>query len=150
RGVHGHLFGEDAALGIAAVRLDGLLHLVDAFDDDLAVLGQHAQDPMDLVGAPGAVVPGADDHVVGFADEHAILRGLTPSGSPFVSNDFSREADDLHEVAVAEFAGHGAEDARAARILFRVDEHHGVAVEADVAAVGPAVGRLAADDHAFD
>src|SRR5271166_3479975 len=52
------------------------------------------------------------------------------------SDDFGREADDLHELAVTQLAGDRAEDARAPRISLGVDQHHGVAIELDVGAVG--------------
>src|SRR5262249_19797427 len=39
----GHLLGEPAALLIAAVRLEMLVHAVDALDDDLVLPGNHAQ-----------------------------------------------------------------------------------------------------------
>src|SRR5205085_1558783 len=45
------------------------------------------------------------------------------------------ERDDSHEVAVAQLAGDGAEDAGAARVVLRVDQHGGVLVEGDVGAV---------------
>src|SRR5919107_5352895 len=68
---------------------------------------------------------------------------------PFVAivlNHLRRERNDLHEVAVAEFARDGAEDARADGRVVRLDEHARVLVEADVGAV------LAADflDRADD
>src|SRR5262249_10520099 len=47
--------------------------------------------------------------------------------------------DDLHEAALAELAGDRAEHARADRLALVVDEHGGVAVEADVAAVAAAL-----------
>src|SRR5580692_6581535 len=56
-----------------------------------------------------------------------------------MSDHLRREADDLHEVALAQFAGNRAEDARAARVVLRRDQHGGVLVEADVAAVGALV-----------
>src|SRR5262249_49006892 len=40
-----------------------------------------------------------------------------------------RKADDLHEVALAQLARHRAEDAGAARVVLRVDDHRGVLVE---------------------
>src|SRR3954468_15554464 len=46
-----------------------------------------------------------------------------------------READDLHEVAVAQLAGDRAEDARPPRVVLRVDDHGGVLVGGDVRAV---------------
>src|SRR5437870_1820748 len=44
-------------------------------------------------------------------------------------DDLGRQADDLGEAALAQLPGHGAEDARAARVLLVVDQHQGVAVE---------------------
>src|SRR5262245_32352898 len=66
------------------------------------------------------------------------------------SDHLGGEADDLGEGALAQLAGDRPEDARAARVLLVVDQHHRVAVEADVAAVGPAGGPAGADDHALD
>src|SRR5436190_9031893 len=65
------------------------------------------------------------------------------------SNDFGREGHDLH-VLGAEFTGHRAEDARAAGVVFRVEQHQRVAVEADVAAVLAAGRHAGANDHALD
>ena len=45
------------------------------------------------------------------------------------------ERDDLHEVLLAELAGHRPEDAGAARVVLVVDEHRRVLVERDVGAV---------------
>src|SRR3954471_1065475 len=62
-----------------------------------------------------------------------------------------READDLHEVAVAQLAGHRPEDARAARAVLRVDDHGGVLVEGDVGAVlAPELLLRAHDDRPDD
>src|SRR3954469_7973981 len=46
-----------------------------------------------------------------------------------------REAHDLHEAAVAQLARDRPEDARAARVVLRVDDDGGVLVEGDVGAV---------------
>src|ERR1044071_503706 len=57
---------------------------------------------------------------------------------PFVAivlNHLRRERNYLHEVAVAEFARHGAADARADGRVVRLDEHPRVLVEAYVRAV---------------
>src|SRR5262249_39473582 len=71
--------------------------------------------------------------------------------SDFPLYDLCREADDLKKAAVAQLAGDGAEDARAARVLvFLVQDHHRVAVEADVAAVVAARGALDAHHYALD
>src|SRR5688572_21860074 len=62
-----------------------------------------------------------------------------------------RERDDLHEVALAQLARDRPEDAGAARLVLRVQEHRGVVVEADLRSVGaPVLLRLAHDDGADD
>src|SRR3954465_2938326 len=62
-----------------------------------------------------------------------------------------RKGDDLHEVALAQLAGHGPEDARPARVVLGVDDHGGVLVEADAgAAVAPQGLLRAHDDRADD
>src|SRR5947208_1145927 len=63
-----------------------------------------------------------------------------------VSDDLGGQADDLHELAVAQLAGDGAEDAGAAGFVVVVDQDDGVAVEPDIRAVDPA-GRVADPDH---
>src|ERR1700733_1671774 len=68
-----------------------------------------------------------------------------------MSNHSRREADDLQVAAIAQFAGHGAEDAGTARILiFLVEEDHRIMIEADRAAVLAANRLLDAHDHALD
>src|SRR3954453_16398362 len=61
-----------------------------------------------------------------------------------------RERHDLHEVALAQLAGDRPEDARAARVVLRVDEHRGVLVEGDVRAVVAAELLLRANDDGRD
>src|SRR4051794_25939498 len=61
-----------------------------------------------------------------------------------------REGDDLHEVALAQLAGHGPEDARAARVVLGVDDHRGVLVEGDVGAVLAPELLLRAHDDRLD
>src|SRR5919202_1033139 len=62
-----------------------------------------------------------------------------------------REAHDLHEVAVAQLAGDGPEDAGPARVVLRVDDHGGVLVEGDVrAVVAPELLLRAHDDRLDD
>src|SRR4051795_479659 len=57
------------------------------------------------------------------------------------------EGDDLHEVAVAELAGHRAEDAGSTGVLLRVDQNGRVLVEGDVRPVGAPELLLGSDDH---
>src|SRR5919112_6760165 len=61
-----------------------------------------------------------------------------------------RETDDLHEVAVAQLAGDGPEDARAPRVVLRVDDDRGVLVEGDVRAVVAPELLLRAHDDGLD
>src|ERR1035437_9219753 len=63
------------------------------------------------------------------------------------SQHLGRERDDLHEVALAQFAGHRPEHARAARVVLVVDDHGGVLVEGDVGAVVATDRLLRAHDH---
>src|SRR5438552_2371121 len=80
----------------------------------------------------------------------------TRTRSPFfifmteTSQHFRCERDDSHELLVAQLTADRAEDARAARLLLVVDQHRGVLVEADVAAVRPPLLLLGPDDDAFD
>src|SRR5690606_31743765 len=66
------------------------------------------------------------------------LPEMTSTVSPlctFMSEHLRGQRDDLHELLVAQLAAHGAEDASAARIVVRLDEHGGVLVELDVGTV---------------
>src|SRR5262245_23938533 len=58
--------------------------------------------------------------------------------SPGSLQNFRRERDDLHVVLGAQLARNRSEDAGADRLFLVVDEHGGVLVEADHAAVRPA------------
>src|SRR3972149_6751036 len=51
-----------------------------------------------------------------------------------------RQGDDLHELALAQLAGHGPKDAGAAGVLLVGEEHRGVLVEADVRAIATPIG----------
>src|SRR5689334_18397536 len=66
----------------------------------------------------------------------------------YSSEYFGCEADDLHEVPLAEFAGDGAEDAGAARILILVDNDDRVVVEPEDAAVFTLDGLPGANNDA--
>src|SRR6187399_1874241 len=61
--------------------------------------------------------------------------------------NLGRQRNDLHEAPLAQLARHRAEHARADRLVLVVDEHGGVAVEADVAAVAAALLLAGANDH---
>src|SRR5437762_3442761 len=60
----------------------------------------------------------------------------------YISNDLGSERNDLHELPLAQLAGHRSEDARAHRLVLIVDEHRGVVIELDIRAVAAA--------HLFD
>src|SRR3954464_9140720 len=70
------------------------------------------------------------------------LRILMP-----MSEDLGGQGDDLHEVALAQLAGHRPEDAGAAGVVGGVDEDGGVLIEADVGAVVAPELLLGAHDH---
>src|SRR6266850_4138647 len=60
------------------------------------------------------------------------------------------QRDDLHEPALPQLAGDRAEDAGADRLALIVDEHGGIPVEADVAAVAAALLLARPHDHRLD
>src|SRR3954452_8684815 len=68
---------------------------------------------------------------------------------PAMSDHLRCERHDLHELLVPELTAHRAEDTGAARVHLVVDQHGGVLVEADVAAVGTALLLLHPDDDAL-
>src|SRR5207248_1956611 len=82
------------------------------------------------------------DGVVGF-DVHD-FRLSTFDFRPL--HDLACETHDLHEVAFTQLAGDGAEDAGAAGIVLGVNQHDGVGVELDVAAILAAGRTLGAND----
>src|SRR3954465_4111707 len=67
-----------------------------------------------------------------------------------MSEHLRGQRDDLHEAAVAQLARDGAEDARAARVVGRVDDHGGVLVEGDVGPVVAPELLLGAHDDGRD
>ena len=82
------------------------------------------------------VLAGAHDHLVTLVDPHHNTSGASDT---MRMNRLSRSSRPDR-----------AEDAGAARLLLVVDQHGRVLVEADVAAVGPALLLLGAHDHALD
>src|SRR5260370_10458699 len=60
------------------------------------------------------------------------------------------QRNDLHEVALAQLAGNGAEDARPARVVRSRQQHLRVLVEADERAIGPPVFLVDADHDRLD
>src|SRR3954471_14818474 len=133
---------DDADLGVRVERARALVALLDvqAVDVDLVLLAVHADD------APGlaAVLAADHDDLVVAADPQLAALALHEL------EHLRGERDDLHEAAVAQLAGDGAEDARPARVVRLVDDHRGVLVEADVGAVVAAEGLLRAHDDRAD
>src|SRR3954469_1457362 len=66
------------------------------------------------------------------------------------SDDFRRERDDLHELPLAELAGHRTENARPDRLAGIVDENGRVVVELDVRPVATAALLHRANDDGLD
>src|SRR5260370_12092863 len=60
------------------------------------------------------------------------------------------ETDDLHEVALAQLAGHGSEDARASGVVGLREQDGGVLVEADERTVGAAIFLVNPHHHGLD
>src|SRR5947208_16559043 len=81
------------------------------------------------------------------------LPAITWTVSPFLifmSEHLRCQRDDLHELLVAQLATDRSEDAGAARLVVRLDQHRGVLVEPDVAAVRPPLLLGGADDDRLD
>src|SRR5450759_2893057 len=64
--------------------------------------------------------------------------------------DLGRQRHDLHVLAIAKLAGHGAEDTGTARIALVVDDDGRILVELDIAAVGAADLLLSTDYDRLD
>src|SRR5665647_961092 len=80
-----------------------------------------------------------------------ILLIVTATPSPTRPlQDLRGERHDLHEVLLAQLAGHGPEDAGPARVVLVVDQHGGVLVERDVRAVLATELLLGAHHHGTD
>src|SRR5579859_515590 len=78
---------------------------------------------------------------------------MTTTSSPFftcnlfiTSNHLRRERDNFHEFLLAQFAGDRAENTRAARVVFLVNDDNGVAVEPQIRAIVAPDGLAGADD----
>src|SRR5260370_22422668 len=85
-----------------------------------------------------------------FTCSMSLSPGRFREASPTTSNHLGGEADDAGETFLAQLTRHRAENARAARVLLGVDQHEGIAVEPDVAAVLATGGFLRPHDHALD
>src|SRR5215831_7003444 len=123
--------GDDAAVlgrGLPLVPL----HHGDALHDG-AVLIRHNLEHLALL---ALVLAGDDHHAVALLDlELGHLQ------------DLRRERYDLHVLLGSQLAGDRAEDARADRLALRIDQHGGVAVEANDRAVGAAHAGSGAHHH---
>src|SRR4051812_24003065 len=65
------------------------------------------------------------------------------------SENLRGERDDLHVVLGAKLTRHGPENTRADRFTVGIDQHGGVAIEADQRAIGPADTLRDANDDGF-
>src|SRR5436190_3546884 len=63
---------------------------------------------------------------------------------------FRRQRNNLHEAALAQLARHRSEDTGPDRLILVVNQHRGIPVEADVAAVAAALLFHRAHDHSLD
>src|SRR5579885_1557109 len=111
---------------------------------------QHfAAPPVNAEHAAGLSAVAAGDHLYGVLlfqiDAYRLSRlSLCDSHLDYLGS----QRDDLHELLVTQFPGHRAEDARADRLAYFIDQDRGVRIEADVGTILPP-GLLAhADDHA--
>src|SRR6266511_1896286 len=64
-----------------------------------------------------------------------------------MSKHLRRQADDLHEVLLAQLAGNGSEDPRPAWVALVVDDHGRILVEGDRGPVLSALRLLRPHDH---
>src|SRR2546430_2141653 len=81
------------------------------------------------------------------------LPAMTTTVSPFfifMSEHLRCQRDDLHELLVTQLAADRAEDAGATRLVVRLDQHGGVLVEPDVAAVRATPFLGGTDDDRLD
>src|SRR5437899_46909 len=123
-----------------------LVDAIHALDHHLVLVGKNPEHPAGgpPLGSTGIVAGDDFDNVV-FANVHGCAH------HPHMTlYDFRGQADNSQEAALAQFPRHGAEDARAPRILFVVDQHQRVAVEAHIAAVVAARALAAAHNDAPD
>src|SRR5205814_7143604 len=113
----------DGALGavLIGVFLEAFLNHLGPFDDEPAAITLHLQH----LAAFAAF--GAGDH-----HHHIPFFNMT---SLHNSNHLRRQRDNLHEFLLAQLAGDRPENARAARVVFLVNNHNGVAIEPQVRAV---------------
>src|SRR5688572_9641274 len=139
RDVQRRLLLEDSALLARTLRLLVALDQVHLLDGDrplLAIDGEHAAEPR----AAGVAlrVPRQDDDRVALPDVEGPRRGLgllllLSHGG--LLDHFRGQGDDLHDLLLAQLARDGSEDAGSLGLLVVVDQHHGVVVEPDVAAI---------------
>ncbi|AAW76826.1 hypothetical protein XOO3572 [Xanthomonas oryzae pv. oryzae KACC 10331] len=120
-------FTLDHAAGNAClrVRLGVALDEVGVGDDHAIAVHTHHFTLLTLV------LAGVDDDLVAFLDTVSHVYVLR-------SQHFGSERDDLHELLGTQLARHRPEDAGTDRLLLVVQQHSGIAVEADQRTVGTA------------
>src|SRR5580765_213561 len=130
--------GAGTAGGLAGLGVPG--DPVDALDEDALGLGVDGDDL-----ARGALAgPTEDLDGVALLDLHLRCLGRHES------EHLRRQRDDLHELLVAQLAAHRAEDAGAPGVTVALEDHCGVLVELDVAAIGTATFLRRAHDDRLD
>src|SRR5205085_3090120 len=131
RDVQRHLHVNNAGLPDSRPVLDVLGRHVDPRHHHAVLL---ADDAVDLATLPAVLA--RDDH-------HVVVTSNVGHGL----QDLRRLAHNLHKALLAQLARDRAKDARAARVVLRVDQDHGIVVKADVGSVGAAIFLGRAHDH---
>jgi hypothetical protein len=110
---------------------------VHTFDDYFASNRLNFDDPALLA----LILARYHDHAIIFSNVNLDVHFSSPS----LSNNLGRQADDLHEALLSQFARDRPEHARADRLVVRLDNHRRILIEAYVRAVSPS--RFFARSH---
>ena len=118
---------------------------VDAFDDHPIVFDQHLPNlPRWPLFRPLMTTTSSPLRIF-------LMRSPSSLAPAYALEHFRRERDDAHVLLLAQLAADRAKDAGAARVALQVDQHGGVVIELDVAAIRPAILlRRPHDDRADD
>ena len=141
--VHGHFLYQDTALGSLLVGFRVTLNFVNAFHNNLTVLG-HSSDNLALL----AFIFAGQYH-----DRIALLyvhlnecQNRTSSQLKY----FRSQGNDLHEVFIAKFSSYRSEDTRTFRSLVFFDDNCGVFIETDIGTVCAAQAFYTANDNCLN